>query len=88
MECIICKNGTTKKGNDTLTVEMEGHLVIIRDVPGEVCENCGHFYIDSNAAIEVQKKIKKAGVAGIISANTIPGNTSTVDVSGVIAKAI
>jgi len=64
MECIICKNGTTMPGSDTLTIEMEGHLVIIRDVPGEVCENCGHFYIDSNAAIEVQKKIKKAVADG------------------------
>ncbi len=60
MDCVICKNGTTHEGIDTLTFEIKGHLVIIRDVPGEVCENCGHFYIDSVAAIEVQKKTKKA----------------------------
>jgi len=60
MDCIICKNGITREGVDTLTFEMNGHLIIIRDVPGEVCENCGHFYIDAAAAIEVQKKAKKA----------------------------
>ena len=35
-----------------------------------------------------EKKIKKAGVARIISTNTIPRNTSKVDVSGVIADSI
>jgi YgiT-type zinc finger domain-containing protein len=64
MECIICKNGTTRQGHDTLSIEMTGHLVVIREVPGEVCENCGHFYIDSAATIEVQKKIKKAVADG------------------------
>jgi YgiT-type zinc finger domain-containing protein len=64
MECIICKNGQTKEGHDTLTIEMDGHLVIVKDVPGQVCENCGHFYIDAVAAIEVQKKAKRAVAEG------------------------
>ena len=64
MDCIMCKNGNTRAGIDTLTFEMKGHLIIIRDVPGEVCENCGHFYIDSEAAIEVQKKTKRAVAEG------------------------
>jgi len=60
MECLICKNGTTKEGFDTVSFEKEGHLIVIRQVPGEVCENCGHFYIDSAVAVELQKKTKKA----------------------------
>jgi len=35
-----------------------------------------------------EKKIRKAGVTKIVSANTIPGKTSVVDVSNTIAKAI
>jgi ribose-phosphate pyrophosphokinase len=35
-----------------------------------------------------EKKIKKAGVSRIISTNTIPRNTSKVDVSGVIVESI
>jgi ribose-phosphate pyrophosphokinase len=45
---------------------------------------CTHALLRANA----EKKIKKAGVSKIISANTIPGNTSVVDVSEIIAKAI
>ncbi len=46
--------------------------------------SCTHALLIDNAA----KKIKKAGVTQIVSANTIPGKTSVVDVSNVIAKAI
>ena len=35
-----------------------------------------------------EKKIRKAGVSQIISANTIPGKTAKVDVSSSIAKVI
>ncbi len=45
---------------------------------------CTHALLMNNA----EKKIRKAGVTGIISANTIPGKTSIVDVSNTIAKAI
>ena len=45
---------------------------------------CTHALLVNNA----KKKIKRAGVAKIISTNTIPGDTSTVDVSSAIAKAI
>ena len=35
-----------------------------------------------------KERIRKAGVTKIISANTIPGKTSIVDISNTIAKAI
>ena len=37
---------------------------------------------------DAEKKIKKAGVSRIISTNTIPRNTSKVDISGVIVDSI
>jgi ribose-phosphate pyrophosphokinase len=45
---------------------------------------CTHALLTDNAEL----KIRKAGVSKIISTNTIPGNTSIVDVSSIIAKAI
>ena len=45
---------------------------------------CTHALLIDNA----EKKIRRAGVAKIISTNTIPGKTSIVDVSNTIAKAI
>lgn len=45
---------------------------------------CTHALLIDNA----EKRIRKAGVSRIISTNTIPGNTSVVDVSKTIVKAI
>ena len=45
---------------------------------------CTHGLLQNNA----EKKIRNAGVTKIVSTNTIPGNTSIVDVSGIIANAI
>ncbi len=45
---------------------------------------CTHALLMNNA----EKKIRKAGVTSIVTANTIPGKTSIVDVSSTIAKAI
>lgn len=45
---------------------------------------CTHALLMNNA----EARIRKAGVTKIVSANTIPGKTSVVDVSNSIAKAI
>jgi len=45
---------------------------------------CTHALLINNA----ERKIRKAGVTKIISANTIPGKTAMVDISNTIAKAI
>jgi len=37
---------------------------------------------------DAEKKIRKSGVSRIISTNTIPGNTSKVDVSSILAKSV
>lgn len=51
---------------------------------GKVYACCTHSLLIGDA----EKNIIKAGVTKIISANTIPGKTSIVDVSPLIAKAI
>lgn len=45
---------------------------------------CTHALLRADA----EKKIRKIGVSKIVSTNTIPGKTSLVDVSEIIAKAI
>jgi len=54
-------------------------------------QKCKRVYVACTHALlinDAEKKIKKSGVTSIISANTIPGKTSLVDVSNTIAKAI
>jgi len=54
-------------------------------------QKCNRVFVTCTHALlmnDAEKKIRKAGVTRIISANTIPGNSSLVDVSSTIAKAI
>ena len=54
-------------------------------------QDCRRIFVACTHALlinDAEKKIRKAGVTRIISANTIPGKTSTVDISKTIAQAI
>ncbi|MBL7001169.1 MAG: ribose-phosphate pyrophosphokinase [Nitrosopumilus sp.] len=54
-------------------------------------QKCKRVYVACTHALlmnDAEKKIRRAGVTKIVSANTIPGKTSIVDVSSTIAKAI
>lgn len=46
MRCLICKQGDTAPGSVTVTLQRGETVVIIRDVPAQVCLNCGEYYLD------------------------------------------
>ena len=60
MECTLCKNGTTEKGYVTVTLEKGETIVLIKNVPAEVCGNCGHYYLSSEITQLVLDKGKEA----------------------------
>ncbi len=45
MECVVCRNGKTKDGSTTITLERSGVTLVVRRVPAQVCENCGEEYL-------------------------------------------
>jgi YgiT-type zinc finger domain-containing protein len=53
MECVICKNGNTFEGITTVTLEKDNSVVIIKDVPAYICDNCGHYYLSEEFAGKV-----------------------------------
>ena len=53
MKCTTCKIGTTRKGKTTITFDRKSSLVIIRDVPANVCTTCGHYFLDSDITKQV-----------------------------------
>ena len=60
MTCVLCKNGTTRRGTVTVTLERGKTVVVVRDVPADVCENCGEYYLDSPVAQEVYQRAEAA----------------------------
>ena len=60
MKCVICKNGDTKKGKVTVTLERKGTIIAIKDVLADVCNNCGEYYLNTEMTKEVLKKAEQA----------------------------
>jgi len=53
MKCVICKQGETAPGLVTVTLERGQTVVIMREVPAAVCQNCGEYYLDEAVAAKV-----------------------------------
>ncbi len=60
MECVICKYGTTSSGYVTVTLEKDNSIVLLKNVPAHICDNCGHYYLDSNISKFVLERANEA----------------------------
>jgi YgiT-type zinc finger domain-containing protein len=60
MICAVCKLGETHPGETTLLLERKTSIIIIKDVPVHICENCGEKYFDSKVTREVLQKAEAA----------------------------
>lgn len=53
MKCIICKQGETKPGTTTVLLTRDESIVIFKQVPADVCENCGEDYLNEKISESV-----------------------------------
>lgn len=96
------KTGKVKINNSKLHDVIGRDLILVDDMistGGSIIkateflkkQKCKRVFVACTHALlvnDAERKIRKAGVTKIISTNTISGNTSLVDVSDVISKAI
>lgn len=60
MTCIFCKQGKTKSGLVTTTLNRGETTVIIKLVPADICENCGEYYLTDDMAGRVLAMAEEA----------------------------
>lgn len=60
MTCLICKHGTTKPGHTTVTLQRGACTVIFKNVPADVCENCGEYYLDESVTRQLERRAEVA----------------------------
>ena len=58
MKCIICKHGETQEGTTTVTLEKGDSTIVFKEVPAQICDNCGEKYIDDSITKELLKKAR------------------------------
>jgi len=56
MKCVICKHGETIKGTTTITLERGTSTIVFKDVPADICDNCGEKYVNDNITKDLLKK--------------------------------
>lgn len=65
MECVICKQGRTKPGFTSITLEREGMTLVVKRVPADICSNCGESYLASDVTHAILKLANEAFSAGV-----------------------
>ncbi len=60
MKCVICKNGETHPGLTVVTLYRRGNTLVIKNVPAEICENCGEYYLSDEVAARVYEQAEQS----------------------------
>lgn len=58
MKCILCKSNLVK-GTVNHIVDLDGHIIIIKNVPANVCKQCGEYFVETDIAIKLEKIIEE-----------------------------
>ena len=65
MICVVCKKGNTRLGTATVALERENTTLVIKEVPAQVCANCGEEYVDEDTTSGLLKTAEEAARVGV-----------------------
>jgi YgiT-type zinc finger domain-containing protein len=60
MECVVCKHGETRPGKATVALQRDETTVVIKEVPADICENCGEYYLSEDVSRRVLTMAEEA----------------------------
>ena len=60
MKCTVCKFGETNNGLTMVTLHRGESVIIIKDVPAQICENCGEYYLSDDVSGQVMALAEEA----------------------------
>jgi len=65
MKCVICRSGETDLGKTTVIFERDETILVVKDVPAKVCNNCGEEYVDDSVGKKLLKQAEDTANAGV-----------------------
>lgn len=66
MKCVICKKEDTRPGTTVVTLQRGGAILVVRNVPAEICPNCGEAYLSEDVSRELLAQAEEAIQAGVV----------------------
>ncbi len=60
MRCVLCRHGDTRPGEATVTLQRGETIVVTKNVPADVCENCGEYYLSDVVSDKVMARAEQA----------------------------
>ena len=66
MKCIICKQGETRPGETTITLERQGTTLVFKKVPARICANCGEAYLEDSISAQLLQTAEEAVRSGVL----------------------
>ena len=66
MKCVICKEGDTRPGETTITLEREETTLVFKKVPARICANCGEAYLEDSISAQLLQTAEEAARAGVL----------------------
>ncbi len=60
MQCLICKNGETEAGKTTVFIQRGDTIVIFKEVPADICDCCGEYYLSAEITEKVMERAETA----------------------------
>ncbi len=58
MNCLMCK-GILENKNTTFMVELDNCIIIIKNVPSQVCKQCGEVSYSNEVAKQLEKLVNE-----------------------------
>lgn len=65
MKCQICKHGNTRNGYASITLERDGTTLLFKNVPANICDNCGEIYHDEEITRSLLEQADQAASRGV-----------------------
>jgi len=60
MKCVICKQGGTRPGTTTVTLTQGESTIVVKNVPADICENCGEYYLSEEISSQIMAMAEEA----------------------------
>lgn len=66
MNCPLCRNGQLRSGRAATSILRESLVLVVRDVPADICDNCGEQFFDADVTdrlLDIADEAMEAGVS-------------------------